>query len=392
MPFRYRFLSLLALLWLASAPVQAADLLLSDRDCRELLAQHAAEPGSVPARIVADCREQLAAAQAPAAAPAAGTAAAPAASADPCAGPNAAQSVFCWGPWAGLAPAAAGEPLPDNPVETTDYEQRPELAAEFDNEVEPLDSGGLPLGSCAPGAPCGFATVVAGTSSSGPAEDTRFARFELATDGSRFTLRPTDGGRIDSVTGMQTRITGRPDQFENLTAGGSDGDERSRLVARILRDPDEILLAADIWGHGNAATAAAQSGYFAWGRAVTQADLDALNSGGVTRSLAFSGPMSVDNATIASLQLDFGPRAGWSGSWDNPAWSFSAGGRISGANFVSEPGRFSGNVRPGGLVQGALLGTPASRAVAHIIDVQLENIGRVRDVGLLPEVAGPPVN
>ena len=239
MPFRCCCLSLLTLLLLGASAAQASDLLLSDRDCEHILAQHEADPGTLPRHLVAECQERLAAAAA-AIAPAAGGPPRAAAT-DPCAGPGAGDSVFCWGPWAALAPAAAGNPAPDNPVDVSDYDLRPELASRFDNAVAPNGNGSLPLGSCAPGAPCGFATVVAGITSSAPADDTRFARFELAADGSQFTVRPSGGGQIDSVTGMPGLITARPDQFENLTANGRDGELRSRQVARILRDADGIV-------------------------------------------------------------------------------------------------------------------------------------------------------
>ncbi|MDJ0927291.1 MAG: hypothetical protein QNJ73_06515 [Gammaproteobacteria bacterium] len=382
-----RCLFLLAVLAIVSTGVQAADLALTDDDCRALLERYAVDPDSVPQHLVDDCQERLADSAVPALAPAAGVAAAGAA--DPCAGPNAASSVLCWGPWSALAPAAAGDPLPDTPVDIDDPDVRPELASQFDPDVTPLGDDGLPLGSCQPGTPCGFATVVAGVTSNAPAEDTEFARFDLATDGSEFTVRPGETNEIASVTGMGTVITDRPDQYDNLRATGADGDQRSRLIARVIRNNGQIESAADVWADGNVSTGAAQSGYFAWGRATSQADLDALNSSAVTRSLNFTGPMSVDNSTIAAIRLDFGPQSGWSGNWTNPAWSFAAGGTISGADFISTPDQFSGNVQQGSFVQGALLGSQDRHSVAHIIDVSLENVGRVRDVGLLQQSITP---
>src|SRR5690606_28952577 len=94
----------------------------------------------------------------------------------------------------------------------------------------------LPQGSCAPGTPCGFATVVDGVTSSDDAEDTIFARFFMTPSGSSFGVDPEDGSPdISSVGGMDTTITDRPDDYENLRASGRSGDEQSRLVARIIR-------------------------------------------------------------------------------------------------------------------------------------------------------------
>src|SRR5690606_32237738 len=100
--------------------------------------------------------------------------------------------------------------------------------------------------------------------------------------------------------------------------------------------------AADVWTHGNRDSNLAQSGYFAWGNATSQAGLDALAAGAAT--LHFSGPMSVDNATVASLTVDFGGSPAWTGTWNNPDWSFGAGGTVTGADLISEAGQFTSNV------------------------------------------------
>jgi hypothetical protein len=354
----------------ASAPLDA-------NDCATVLERWANDPKSVPKRLVDQCREQLAAAPAREW-PAPGAGANP--DADPCAGAGADSSVLCWGPWATLAPAAA-PPAAEPPETVSGYDPRPELADEFDPDVEPpaLD---LPLGSCTPGAACGFATVVNGVTSSAPSADTRFARIDLAADGSAFAVDPGAAGEIDSVTGMDVTYLDRPDEFENLQATGRSGDEQSRLVARVLRDEaGDIEVAADVWSHGNRATRSANSGYFAWGNSTTQAGLDALRSGAAV--VSFSGPMSVDNRTTGSMTLDFGSRPGWSGNWVNPGYSFSAGGPVSGVDLVSDRGRFSANVLDGSVVQGVVLGEPGNQSIAHIIDVNLSGVGLVRDVGLL---------
>ena len=375
---------LLAVLSFFSMGLQAADVGLTADDCREALANAAANPGSVPQRVVDDCMEMLAA-DAPNIAPAAGGAAMLAAS-DPCAGPGAASSVHCWGPWSALAPAAgAAAALPDTPTGPGEYPLRPELAANFDTEVSAAGET-LPLGSCAPGAPCGFATIVAGTTGSDAADQTDFVRFDMSTDGTQFTVAPGETGEIASVAGMSTVYMTRPDEFENLRATGADGDQRSRLIARVIRSGDEINTAADYWANGNTSTGTANSGFFAWGRATSQADLDALNNASIPRSLSFSGPMSVDNSTTASITINFGAQPAWTGSWTNPAYSFGAGGKVTGADFVSAADQFTSNVvGSDNVVQGALLGDAGNRSVAHVINVELEGIGRIKDVGLLRE-------
>jgi hypothetical protein len=243
------------------------------------------------------------------------------------------------------------------------------------------------LGSCPPGTPCGFATVVAGTSSSDDAEDTAFARFDMAADGSQFTVSPEGGADINSVSGMGTSFSQRNDDYENMRSTGRVGDEQSRITARVVRDDeDQVLLAADVWSHGNRANQTSQSGYFAWGTATSQAGLDTLNAGNV--SVNFSGPMSVDNRTMGSMTVDFGTNPTWTGTWTNPGYSFGAGGVVSGADMISLPGQFTENVvADQSFVQGVLLGEPGgARGIAHIIDVTLVDQDRIKDVGLLRDV------
>ena len=378
---------LLTILFLFASPLMAtaAETAQSDADCAALLERWATDPKAAPKAVINACKEQLAqAAPLPVAAPAR------IAATDPCAGPGAADSVLCWGPWASVAPAAgfsndpAQPPIPDREVcDARTDECQPMVAA-----VPPPPPP--PLGSCAPGTPCGFATVVTGISSDDDAEDTAFARFDMAADGSQFTVSPEGGSDINSVSGMGTGFSQRNDDYENMRATGRVGDEQSRITARVVRDDeDQVLLAADVWSHGNRANQTAQSGYFAWGTATSQAGLDTLNAGNV--SVNFSGPMSVENHTSASMTVDFGSNPTWTGAWTNPGYSFGAGGVVSGADIVSLPGQFTENVvADQSFVQGVLLGEPGgARGIAHIIDVTLVDQDRIKDVGLLREAVQP---
>jgi hypothetical protein len=230
---------------------------------------------------------------------------------------------------------------------------------------------------------CGFATIVDGVTSAGPSQETTFAAFDLASDGSSFVVAPGEDNEIASVGGMAPIYIDRPDEFENMRSDGAAGDERSRLIARVIRDGDgEITEAADIWAHGNAATRQANSGYFAWGVAMPRADLDFLNGDGVTAM--FTGAMSVDNATVATLTANFGAQPSWTGTWTNPAYSFDAGGTFVGADMLSDVSRFSDNVvGADNFVRGVLLGQRDRMSIAHIVEVELAGVGLVRDLGLL---------
>lgn len=376
-------LALLALPFEARVQAAAATP-RTDADCAQLLERWASDPKAAPKSEINACKDQLAAI-APAAGPAPEPVAAPVANVDPCSGPDAASSVLCWGPWAALAPAAAA-PLvsldfPDTFIEC-------DSVAELADQCVPQLTLVPPVEQCQPGTPCGFATIVAGVTSTGEADDTEFGRIDLATDGTGFLINPESGGEIASVP-MTTNIQPRPDGYNNLRSSGRQGDLNSRLIARIVQDDEgDIQLAADVWTHGTRENA--RSGYFAWGTATSQAGLDALNAGNVT--LNFSGPMSVNNATTGNMTLNFGSSPSWTGTWTNPAWSFGAGGTVSGPNLISQPGQFTDNVTgSGSFVQGAIVGEQGGpRGITHIIDVTLEGQGRIKDVGLLRDVATGP--
>ncbi len=373
-----------ALLVLAM-PWQAATVLAQDaselnaQNCAAILENYAANPKSVPKAVADACQQAINIAPgAGSPKPVAPVAAAPAP--NPCAGPAAQGSVQCWGPWAApLSPAAGGATPPAAPLTAPEYPTRPEILAIDDPD---------PVVPCDPGLPCGFATFVDGTGNVDTAANTQFARIDLAQDGSEFVITAQDGTVVDSVDGMSTVFTTRPDNYENMRASGADGTLRSRLIARVLRQGSDIQIAGDIWAHGDTATGSANSGFFAWGVAISQADIDALTNMGGT--LNFSGPMSVDNSTMANISMTYGSASTWAGDWTNPAYSFSAGGAVTGASFLSDPAQFSSNVNSG-FVQGALVGPAASRAAAHIIEVDLDGHGLVRDVGLLGATTPAPV-
>lgn len=363
---------------------------ISGQDCDSIVASYAADPKSVPKDVADACQQALSIA------PGAGFPADDtlAAQGDPCTGPNAASSVFCFGPWDALLPAAGAAPTvaredPDtfrlqNCIDTGCP------ATVVDTNPPPPPPLDLPLGSCEPGLPCGFATVIEGRESVGDPAETSFARFDFddggdLSDGVTGFQIDQDGQTIVNSAPVNVALLDRPDEFETLRAQGVDGDQASRLVARVLRQGDDIQYAADVWTDGDQATREIQSGFFAWGTATTAAEIDRLNNTGMGSTLNFQGPMSVDNSTIANLTLAYGADPTWTGSWDNPAYSFSAGGRMQGADFASDPTQFSTNVQSG-FVQGALLGPRGDHAVAHIVEVTLDNPGLVRDVGLIRQV------
>ncbi len=378
----------LASLWVAPASADEAAAALAqspyvEQDCAAILESYAADPKSVAPDAVENCRNLVNLA------PAAGAPAeqlADASAVDPCAD-GGDTAVQCWGPWAApLAPAAGGAALPAATLSATEYPTRPDVLGIENDDVLGIENDGdpvleFPVAPCEPGLPCGYATVIDGPRSVGAPEETVFARFELAEDGTSFTVFPVEQDEIRSIEDLQNVYfvnSGR-----NEDSGGNEEMrslplQRSRLIARVLRQGEAIQLAADVWGHQDE-DGRVRSGMFAWGSAVEQADIDALITEGAV--LSFSGPMSVDRQTLASITLDYGP-ATWTGSWENPAYEFTAGGALSGQNFLSDSAQFSDNVQDG-FVQGSLVGPAEDRGVAHIVEVFLDGDVLVRDVGLL---------
>ena len=362
-------------------------------NCGDVLERWAVEPEAVDPDRVEYCKGVKGVAAWPVGADSDRAAAtASTASADPCSGPNAGASAHCWGPWSALAPAAAGGPGAPQPVPTDLVEQRPELASNYGPNpqipvqppIEPPLPPDVPLGACGAGASCGFPTIVDGPDTKAPANDTTLGRFDV-TDNGGYVIRSEGNPDIELVTPLLTRFTPRPDDYENMEALGIDGDFRSLVLARVIRNSGgEVIEAVDLWINSNASTGAANSGFFAWGTAMPQAGLDELNAGAGV-SATFSGVMSVDGSTFSTITVDFGTQPSWVGTWANPAFSFDAGGVVVGPDLVSEAASFSDNVGADSYVRGAVLGQPNNKSIAHVIDVDVAGVGRVRDVGLLRE-------
>lgn len=356
----------------------AGGMALKDRDCAEILKRWAADPGSVPQALVDSCREQLTAQAVPDIKPAAGK------PQDPCAGADAAKSIHCWGPWAHLAPAGGGAVAPIV-LASDDPNLRPD---EFSDGPPPGSTPTPPLGSCAPGTACGFATIAPGLAAQ-PVDNTNttVVPFDMDPGVDHFVVDPGGDQEVVSNDNLQRAPSLGPPRYEATV----DGVESKLFVLQGTPATDGTYdRASGIWRHGSITdqtTDNTQAGVFAWGIASTLQTIDTLNAGNVTAT--FSGPMIGHTDTLASITVNFGSQPAWSGSWDNPGYSFTAGGPVQVVDLVSDPAQFSSNVASG-YVQGALLGAAGSQSVAHTVDVILDtgagNQLIVRDVGLLPQV------
>jgi hypothetical protein len=344
----------------------------SASDCKKIMGSGGVALKAVPLSVAESCKQVLALA------PGAGANSRSANSpSDPCSGAAAAASVYCWGPWDVLQPAAAGPDI--QPDALAQVCNRPECSDLF----TPTLILSLPLESCTPGASCGFATIASGTTVPASAADVELVTFALAADGTSFTIRPGQPGEFQSAQGLSQSFAPLPGEFEYMQAAGIDGDKLSLLIARVIQQGGNFEYAADNWIDVDIVNAEANSGSFAWGYATNQADLDALNSG-IGTVLNFSGGMSGDVATVANITLTMGPSASWTGTWVNSdsVKNFTAGGSVIGADFLSDDNSFSPNVQDG-YVQGAILGDIGDQAVTHAVDVTLDTVGAIKDVGLL---------
>ncbi|MGB5472318.1 MAG: hypothetical protein WBQ78_02440 [Gammaproteobacteria bacterium] len=375
MRFHFRFLVLLGCaLFLNSA--LAGGMALKDRDCAEILKRWAADPASVPKSLVDACQEKLVEAL-PDMNPAAGS------PVDPCADPNAANSIYCWGPWASLAPAAGGTVAPIK-LAQGDPNLRPD---EFTRD--PAGDGvTLPLGSCTPGAACGFATIAPGLAAQ-PADTSgsSVVPYAMNPDASQFVVDPGGSNELVSIDNLQREDVPGPPRYNGIV----EGTESKLIVFKGQPDTEgNFDRAGGVWLHGSTTNQTldnTNSGVFAWGIASSMDTLDTLNAGNVTAS--FSGNMSGNTGTMANITVNFGSQPGWTGNWQNPGYAFDAGGPVQAVDLVSDPGQFSANVTSG-YVQGVLLGGAGNQSVAHAVDVVLDTGGgnelTVRDVGLLPQL------
>lgn len=386
-----RFTKLVFVLGLtfAFSHVNAGGLALSKRDCMDILERWAADPSSVSKHLVDSCKELMGAGAAQAAGqpvpdikPAAGRPAV--AAADPCSGPDAANSVHCWGSWASLAPAA-GAVAPATVAALKIPEVCPDTVDECDRAIVPVPQP-PPLGECRAGAPCGFATVVPGTSEPGDGNPDAVVPYSMATDGGQFVVDPGGSGELVSVDNLTPFTAAQPNRFE----GRGDGFE-DKSIALTRRDTQGAIdQASGVWKHTDLVSpdgANSQSGNFVWGVASSQATLDALNNSGQGISASFSGRMTGDLATTANMQVNFGASPSWTGNWSNSLknFRFDAGGNLTGVNLVSDPSQFSANVvqGSGSYVQGVLLGERGDLSVGHAVDVTLSSGENIKGVGVL---------
>lgn len=272
-------------------------------------------------------------------------------------------SVYRWGRWAVLAPAAGGEELvafapaggndlgrceagancPDPKAES-----EPEPKPEPDPTPDPVVKA-----PCAAGAACGFTRIDRRNADGSTGESTT----------GRFALKLDPGGEGGGTVNFRAN-PGEPDEIASgdLPADvgatrfrSTDREDPSLIAGRIVAGETDVM--EGLWRQIAADGSYALSGEFEAGIAATESEMAALMSqldlGGAVVGV-YEGPTAnLRGATDVRLTMDFGAGE-WTGQFTGSQVQFGAGGQIAGSGFVSDPGRFSDNIATG-MVEGAFV-------------------------------------
>ena len=223
----------------------------------------------------------------------------------------------------------------------------------------------------------------------------------MADDAKSFVADPGGPNEVRSSLEMSPVFSTVPNSdglyFTQAQAFDFGTGEATAIFAHTNCDPcvaggtgSTIYFSEETWQNVDA-NGVANNGVFGWGIATSQDDLNSLNSGSST--VSFSGAMSLNTDTIATITMMFGGAPTWSGDFDNvvDAFAFQASGPVQGVNFVAtdfSKDMFNPNSKDvlnpnDAIVQGAALGREGDQAVVVAYDVILQDVGRVADAGLL---------
>lgn len=301
-------------------------------------------------------------------------------------------SVYQWGRWEVLAPAAGNQPAPVIPrqlsqLTTNDYEKdytpiapdEPDPLPIIDDEEEIV----LPDPSCEAGASCGFATRNFGAEPGNGAE-ARFNTFATAggDGGMTYVLNEGETGQLNSENMDNIKVEypvydpSRDTYYTILRSrDGVRGAPRSTYTAKDYAPypMSEVSQAGD-WFFRTGDGEGMESGFFAWGDALPQDVLDELNAGSVLAE--FSGPMA-SGLTDVNLAVQFGSDAFWEGAWSG-AHNFQAAGNVVGPSLVQ-----TSITNAEGLVEGFVAGNAEDMRAVMKVDVITDN-GVYKDVGSIP--------
>ncbi len=269
-------------------------------------------------------------------------------------------SVYQWGRWAVLAPAAGVEEViayapagTDNLGSCESSENCPTPL--FTDTPEPPVPPEPPVATspCEAGAPCGFARVdhPYDASQRTKPESSDVVPFELTLDEDAGTVAyvvdPGSVNEIQSATVPASIQTSAVPGAVN-TLRGSPVVLRGQIQAR---NPQAALVQG-LWRNtnsGDSENIIVDGGEFVWGITANADEMQSLISGlGGDMTAVYQGiTMGTTNGNEGAVRLDinFG-NATWSGQFDADI-SFAASGDVVNSGFVSNANGFSGNIVSG---------------------------------------------
>ena len=260
-------------------------------------------------------------------------------------------SVYQWGRWAVLAPAAGVEDvIAFAPAGTNDL-GRCESDANCPSYNGPTDTPEELVSPCEAGAPCGFARVdhPYDASQRTKPESSDIVPFGLTLDEEAGTVAfVVDPGAADEIQSGSVKASYRTDGVN--TVPGSSSDLRGAIQAR--NEQDEASLVQGVWrntSNGSDETVNVNGGEYVWGVTATAGQMQSLMSslGGDMTAIYQGSTMGTtnDNEGTVTLDINFGSST-WSGNF-NGDLKFSASGDVINSGFVSNAGGFSSNIASG---------------------------------------------
>lgn len=268
-------------------------------------------------------------------------------------------SVYRWGRWAVLTPAAGNEEVIALIPPGANDLGRCESAANCPSPVNdpqnnPEPPGGNPPGEeppvvavspCAAGMPCGFARVdhpYDRTNANKP-DSSDVVPFELVLDEQGKTIAyVVDPGSEDEIASGDVGAYITPTDV--LTVPGSTSELSGSLKRNAAQVP---VIAQGLWT--SPADQPINGGEYVWGITATANEMQSLISslGGTTSAVyqGFTMGTTNDNEGTVQLNIDFGS-ATWSGQF-NADLNFSASGAVVNSGFVSNAAGFSSNIASG---------------------------------------------
>lgn len=269
-------------------------------------------------------------------------------------------SVYRWGRWAVLAPAAGVEEViayapagTDNlgSCESSENCPTPILTDTPEPPVPPVPP--VATSPCEAGMPCGFARVDLpfDPSQANKPVSSDIVPFELMLDDGAqtvaFVVDPGSVNGIQSATVPASIQTGKVPGAVN-TSRGSSVVLRGEIQAR---NPQAALVQG-LWANtsnGGSESVNVDGGEFVWGITANADEMQSLISslGGDMTAVYQGITMGTTNGNEGAVRLDinFG-NATWSGQFDADI-SFAASGDVVNSGFVSNANGFSGNIVSG---------------------------------------------